>query len=34
MRRSRYMAWWALWKLPKPKWTIPVLSFERSYAGA
>ena len=30
---SRYIAWWARWKPPTPKWTMPVRSFERSYAG-
>ena len=28
------MAWWARWKFPSPKWTIPDVTAERSYVGA
>ena len=28
------MAWWARWKFPNPKWTIPDVTAERSYVGA
>src|SRR5690606_30841699 len=30
MRRSRYIAWWARWKPPTPKWTMPT---RRSSSG-
>jgi len=28
------MAWWARWKFPSPKCTIPDVTAERSYVGA
>ncbi len=29
IRRSRYIAWWARWNPPTPKWTTPVVTAER-----
>ena len=31
--RSRYIAWWARWKPPTPKCTMPGRTAVRSYAG-